>query len=397
MEEHDRAEARAIVESLRYGTPPTGHVREFTVGRQSQLKALEQAISRDSGIEGSALLVRANYGAGKSHLLRIVRERALNAGFAVSLVVTDAAGGVRFNRMDTIFGAVTREIEVPGMSGTGVRTLFDLFRRRYLDVGMGDELVRELSVDGTWAQAGQLSDPILIGLRAWVVGSEGPRSLVEEWYAWPEPYRNRRKDLYWGLVADLEHRFDDRRTESRYYIDNAFGFHADGHTNSWDALGDLHAVAVAAGLNGLILLFDEFEDVIQNLNRSDLQVAAFENLFDFFSGDSYPGPAYFAVTPEFAQLCRNELVRRGRYDFPLVRFTQLPAFELAPINEADFRQLAERIAEVHGIALGWDAARVLAGPGWPSIVRSAWGNASPDRIRQAIQRLVGTLDASARA
>ena len=50
------------------------------------------------------LLIHANYGAGKSHLLRVLRELALERGFAVALIVADAQGGVRFNRMDTVFG-----------------------------------------------------------------------------------------------------------------------------------------------------------------------------------------------------------------------------------------------------------------------------------------------------
>ena len=38
---------------------------------------------------------------------------------AVSLVVIDAQGGVRFNRMDTIFGEIRRKLEVRGQSESG--------------------------------------------------------------------------------------------------------------------------------------------------------------------------------------------------------------------------------------------------------------------------------------
>jgi hypothetical protein len=392
----DRAAARAIIESLRYGTPPAGYVREFTVGRQLELSQLEETITAVDPTRGSALLVRANYGGGKSHLLRIVRERALEVGYAVALVVTDAVGGVRFNRMDTIFGAVTREIEVPGVMGQGIRTLFDAFRRRCDEVGQRDRLIQALSANGGWSQKGQLSDPVLIGLRAWVLGGEAPRSLVEEWYAWPEPYRNRRRDLYYGLVADLEHRFDDRRSEARYYADKSLAFHNDGHRNAWDGLGDLHAVAVASGFRGLVLLFDEFEDVIQNLPNRSYQVASFQNLFDFFSGSAYLGMTYFAVTPDFAKACRDELRGRGVYDFPVGKFSKLPAFELAPITDADFAELARRIAVVHGIALDWHSGPFARGAEWDGRVSRAWGRPAPDQIRQAIQAIVAVLDSASR-
>lgn len=393
----DHVTAKAIVECLRFGTPPIGHVREFTVGRQAELEQLEQSISNGDDGHGAALLVRANYGGGKSHLLRIVRERALEAGYAVALVVTDAAGGVRFNRMDTIFGAVSQEIQVPGSATIGIRGLFEQFRHRYREVGPTDTLMTVLSSSGRWSQEEQLSDPILIGLRAWVLGGEAQRSLVEEWYAWPEPYRNRRKDLYWGLISDVEHHFEDRRSESRYYMDNALAFHNDGHANAWDALGDLNAVAVASGLRGLVLLFDEFEDVVQNLRNSAYQVAAFKNLFDFFGGSSYPGMAYFAVTPDFAKVCKEELHRRGVYDFPVARFSKLPAFELAPISEDDFTDLAARIAAVHGIATAWDSSAYTRTGRWKDLVVSTWGKPVPDRIRNAIQGIVKGLDQEARA
>lgn len=396
MGEVGPAAAREIVESLRYGTPPIGHVREFTVGRQVELDQLERSLTARDQENGAALLVRANYGGGKSHLLRIVRECALETGHAVALVVVDASGGVRFNRMDTVFGAVSREVEVPGSSARGIRALFDAFRARYRKEATHNTLMKELSANGRWSQDGQLADPILIGLRAWLLGSEPQRGLVEEWYAWPEPYRNRRKDLYRSLISDLEHRFDDRRTESRYYIDDALAFHSGGHANAWDGLADLHAVALAAGLRGLVLLFDEFEDVIQNLRNRAHQVAAFRNLFDFFGGSAYPGMSYFAVTPDFATACKEELHRRGVYDFPVSHFARLPSFELASISLSDFSTLAERTAAAHGVAFGWPSADVINGEEWNAVVRRAWGRPAPDRIRRATQELVAFLDATYR-
>src|SRR5947208_2802224 len=103
--------AEQIIESLRFGIPPSGHVRAFTVGREDQLQQLQDTLERGSDDAG-ALLLRANYGAGKTHLLRVTREIALELGYAVSVVDVNSQEGVRFNRMDTILGAVCRQIEV---------------------------------------------------------------------------------------------------------------------------------------------------------------------------------------------------------------------------------------------------------------------------------------------
>ncbi len=123
----DQLQAERIIEQLRYGVPPPERIREFTVGRDVQLKELQSSLDTPTDDVGAALLVKANYGAGKSHLLQVIREMALDAGYAVSLVVVNAQEGVRFNRMDTIFGAVCREMEVGNSEGKGIGTLFDAF------------------------------------------------------------------------------------------------------------------------------------------------------------------------------------------------------------------------------------------------------------------------------
>src|SRR5438874_1116789 len=107
------AEAGRVIESLRTGVPPKGHVRAFTVGRQPEIEQLRGALTCDS--PGSLLLL-ANYGAGKSHLLRFVQEEALSLGYAVSRVTVAANSGVRFNRMDQVLGAVWRGLELPDSS-----------------------------------------------------------------------------------------------------------------------------------------------------------------------------------------------------------------------------------------------------------------------------------------
>ena len=78
-------EARDLVERLTLGTPPSGHLRNFTVGRASQLKQLVSSLD-STATTPEALLVQANYGAGKTHLLRLLHETALENGFAVSYI-----------------------------------------------------------------------------------------------------------------------------------------------------------------------------------------------------------------------------------------------------------------------------------------------------------------------
>lgn len=396
LEALDQATAERVVEQLRYGVPPPEHVREFTVGRDAELRALAESLSHPTADRGAALLVKANYGSGKSHLLKVVREMALEAGYAVSLISINTLEGIRFNRMDAIFGAVCRDLEVSRHAQKGVGALFDAFAE--MPAGRLPEDLRRvrerISNRGKWDGSDYLrSSAIYVALRAWVAGkSSSARELIEDWFSNPENYRGQRKLLYTELVEELRGAFRDTRREWQFYAEEVFAFHTAGHRQAWDALADLHLLARASGLRGLVLLFDEFEDVIQNLNRRDLQEQAFLNLFRFFEGDRYPGMSYFAVTPDFVAKCKTELLERGVYDFDYRRFDQLPSFEMEPIHRDEFLELAKRIRRVYGGAYGQDPARLMSMAELERTVDELWMVRSPDLVRRAIQGIVRALD-----
>jgi hypothetical protein len=392
----DPATAERIVEQLRYGVPPPERIRAFTVGREEQFVQLERSLGSPTTDRGAALLVRANYGAGKSHLLKVVREMALDAGYAVSLVVVNAQGGVRFNRMDTILGGVCRELEVDHSGRKGVGELFSAFART-----PGARLTPKLrairdriSNRGRWDYSDYLrSAAVYVALRAWVA-SESPavRDVITDWFANPSNYRGQRKLLYERLVEGLRDSFRDPRRDWQFYAEEVFVFHTSGYRQAWDALADLDLIARASGLRGLVLLFDEFEDVVQGLNRRDLQEQAFLNLFRFFAGDRYPGMSYFAVTPDFVRKCKTELLQRGVHDFDYQQFDRLPAFELDPIERDEFLALADRIRAVYGLAYECDAERLLPDEELTTLVDALWTVESPERVRRAIQGVVQELD-----
>jgi hypothetical protein len=392
-----RRSAEQAIESLRKGIPPTGLVRQFTVGRQAELDELATSLARPTQNRGSALLIRANYGAGKSHLLQVIREMALQAGYAVGSVTVDSQSGVRFNRMDTILGAICRSVEVPGQSRSGIGALLDHFADA--DESALDDSVMavraHISDGGAWGFSERLGAPAMfVALRAWVTSSASSRTrdVVTDWLSFTDQYRNQRKKLYQELVAFRGRPFRDPREDWQFYADDVFSLHTQGYDQCWRVLADLELIAESSGLKGVILLFDEFEDVIQNLNNHSYQQAAFFNLFRFFAGDRFPGMAYFAVTPEFIVKCKQELVSRYVYEFPFERFDSLPHFEMSRIRQTDFKALAHRIRELHGAAYGWNAVGALGDGALGRLVDKLLQRSSQDQIRQAIEGFVEALD-----
>lgn len=390
----EAALAQRVIESLRMGIPPEGHIGYFTVGRKAEIAQLTSRLTRaDSG----ALLVKANYGSGKTHLLRFIREEALRNDFAVSAVTLDAKGAVRFNRMDQVFGAICRNIEIPSAPGQkGIRPFFDsiIARLERSKSTPTSSFWSRLTNNWQWDYSEELdSNAMFLALRAWAAGSPAVRDTVEDWLFQPWTYQSQRKKLYAVLVEGLRRHFRDPRPEWQFYAHDVFRFDSQGYDQSWAALRALHTLSRESGLKGLIILFDEFEDVVTNLRNVAHQEAAFWNLFQFYAGKQFPGMTYYAVTPEFVEKCIQVLINKGRWDYDYTRFTALPTFQMSPLEVEELRELASRIALAHGDAYGWDAAAMVKRATLAAVVKKAATVQIQDRARHTIVSVVKTLDA----
>jgi hypothetical protein len=324
-------EAERIIESLRMGVPPTGFTRVFTVGRKTELAELEGTLTGTS-LAGFGRFLNANYGSGKSHLLKVIREMALNTGYAVSFITMDANGGVRGNRMDQVFEAVCRGIEVPPGGSRGLARLFRVAVASGIDV---DQVVRSgHSIRVTPANCDYVADRFQRGA------------------------------------------FFKYKSNRPYFYEQC-----------WQALTDLDELTRACGFKGLVVLVDEFEDVVTNLNRSDYQNTALENLLAFFDGEKFAGLSYFAVTPEFT--------RRWRWLPAGAELDMKPSFALTPPGKADIKRLARAIRAVHAIAYGHAPGEILSDGDLEREVERLLQVSSQDRIRQTIEGIVGALDDAA--
>ena len=389
----DHRQAQRVIESLRKGIPPDGFVRHFTVGRESEIAQLTERL--DNVVPG-ALLLKANYGSGKTHLLRFIREYALEKGFAVSEVTLDAHGAVRFNRMDQVFGAICRNIEVPGVPGQkGIRHVFNLVLNQ-LECSKDAEAAtfwQKLTNNWRWDFSEVLDSPaVFVAVRAWATGNSTVHDLVEGWFLQPWAYRSQRRLLYSGLVESLRRFFRDPRPERQFYSDGVFWFHTQGYAQSWSALRDLQRLLYESGLKGLVLLFDEYEDVVTNLRNVAHQEAAFWNLFQFHAGKQFPGLSFYAVTPEFVDKCIVLLTDKGRWDYDYARLKDIPTFQMTPLDVEELKELAIRILKTHKIAYDWEPGLVIRDTELDKIVCEAAFVQIQDRARHTIITVVKALD-----
>lgn len=389
-------EVRRVIESLRLGIPPDGYVRYFTVGRISEIAELTARLQHG---KPGALLLKANYGSGKSHLLRFIRETALKENFAVSTVTLDAKSAVRFNRMDQILGAIWRGLEIPSEPGCrGVCPFFDFVCQQARESkGEAGKQWQQITNNGQWNFSKVLESPaIFMALRAWASG-RCKKDKIQDWLFQPGTYKT--TDLHHELVeiTNRSYRYEltvNSSNKWRAYTTKSllFSFQSQGYIQSWAALRDIHTLARAAKLRGLIILFDEFEDVLSNIKNIAHQEAAFQNLFDFYASQQVKGMSFFAVTPEFVDKCKERLLSKGRWDYSYSQFDALPTFEMSPLEKQHLQELARKIREIHGIAYDWDTNLATFESGLSSVVKKAASNAVQDRTRQTIREVVKFLD-----
>jgi hypothetical protein len=391
----NHSQAQMVIETLRKGIPPPpGYTCQFTVGRKNEINELTARLSKK---KAGALLLKANYGSGKTHLLKFIRETALREGYAVSTVTLDAKSAVRFNRMDQIFGAIFRGLEIPAAPDKkGIRPFFD-FVCNQIEVGRSDESAhpfwKDLSGNWRWSFSNALDSPsMFVALRAWATGDSSAQDLVEDWLFQPWVYQSQRKRLYLNLVEDLRRYFRDPRDDWQFYSDGVFSFNSQGYDQSWAGLRDLISLASAAGLKGVIILFDEFEDVLNNIKNINHQQAAFWNLFQFYDGKKFPGMTFFAVTPEFVHKCKKLLLDKGYWDYDYSQFESIPTFEMSPLEVAELETLSLKIMEAHGLAYDWEPDSVMKHSELKKIVKGAATIQVEDRVRYTVREVVKTLD-----
>ncbi|WP_416673616.1 BREX system ATP-binding domain-containing protein [Egbenema bharatensis] len=386
-------EAQQAIESLRLGIPPEGHVRYFTVGRFKEINTLTTTLQQPSS---TALLLKANYGSGKSHLLKFIRETALKEGYAVSSVTLDAKSAVRFNRMDQIFGAICRGLEVPGVKQKGIASFFDWISSQSKK-GQVASNWSQITNNNRWNYSRIIKSPsIFIALRAWVSGRANT-NLIEDWLHQAGGYKA--TDLDRELIRKTQISFREElqvngslKWSSYTTKASLFNFKRDAYVQSWHVIQDLDTLARASKLRGLIILFDEFEDIVYNISNIEHQKVAFQNLFQFFFGNFFTGMSFFAITPGFVEKCKHRLMTKGCWDYDYSHFDALPTFEMSPLEESHLQELAEKIRQFHGIAYDLDTNTLTVEKSLKRIVVKAASTPLQDRTRYTICEVVKCLD-----
>ena len=222
-------EARQLIEALRVGIAPATQVNDLTIGLQKERESLGKALTQAHKYGGAVRAVVGEYGFGKSHIIELAAQEALQRNFLVATISLDLLELPPHRAFD-IYAATMRNLRYPDTDERGLEPLLE----KSAEIERAVTQLRDLSPAKL--------DPLIIGLNA-VSNTSSPRQR-KAWINWLMGGR-RTKIMNKGLPRGL-------KFPSIYKV---------GHNARQIAflLTGMSTLARLANYSGLCVLIDEAE------------------------------------------------------------------------------------------------------------------------------------------
>lgn len=285
-----QADALEVVESLRKGIPPKRYTSCYTAGTEDFLQKVRKFHLEGVSARGKLRFVSGSWGAGKTHFLRLLREKAFDANYLVSTVELNA-DSTPFNKFEKVFYEILRNITSPEMYRDGqldqAAPFGEVLRRALFRAPAGEsetvshERFQEVK-EQLFAAEGIDIDVRRITAQYWetflpdggdVATLNDARGRLLQWFAGEGTMAQYRKLGVQKIV---------NRSNARLMLQS------------------LSRLAKHIGYGGLVILFDEAEMSYSTMRKSNLK-QAHNNLLHLINGiDETEGLfLIYATTPDF--------------------------------------------------------------------------------------------------
>ncbi|MCP4357969.1 MAG: hypothetical protein GY796_08140 [Chloroflexi bacterium] len=164
-------DARQLIESLRVGIAPAQHVPELTIDLNVEQESIIRGLNQAHQQGGAVRAVVGEYGYGKSHIVELATQEALNRDFLVATVSLDLLE-LPPHRAFSIYREAMRHLRYPDTDERGLESLLE----------------KTAVLPHTLAQLQDLSpaerDPVVTGLQAIIsTASSHQRKVWIDWLA----------------------------------------------------------------------------------------------------------------------------------------------------------------------------------------------------------------------
>jgi len=287
-------EADKVIEKLRTGLPPKQGVALYSVGYGGLIDSIKE--HHINKIESKYLFrgISGSWGAGKTHLFRLLVDLAFSSNCVVSNVELDKTSQA-LNKFETIVYAIIRNISTPPMDTSGSdidKSGFGLLLTNslgYLTTGMQNIPDHVTDEHFNKASSALLSDE--------KIDADFKKMVVHYWKTLVEP------DINQGVLQLT-------RDEIIQWFcgEGSIGFYKKKYLvmkmikreNSKWMFQSLARFVRLSGYRGLVILFDEAESSYSVMSKSALKDA--QNNLKFLIDNVEASPGMFliyAATPDF--------------------------------------------------------------------------------------------------
>lgn len=222
-------DARQLLEALRVGVAPAQHIEELTIGLQEERASLEAALNQAHQKGGAVRAVRGDYGFGKSHIVELCAQDALNRHFLVATTSLDLYE-LPAHRAFAIYASLMRSLRYPDTDEQGLGPLFE--------TAIAMPQIRDQLPDLTPVEA----DPLVVGLDALAnTSSSRQRKAWLQWLMGGRRVKTMNKATPRGIRFPTIYRIGHNARQIAYL------------------LSGISVLARMAGYSGLCVLLDEAE------------------------------------------------------------------------------------------------------------------------------------------
>ena len=289
-------QARQLLEALRVGIAPAQHIKELTIGLESERASLAEGLVSAHQAGGAVRAVIGEYGYGKTHLVELTAQQALERNFIVATTSLDL-GEVPAHRAIAVYTSLLRGLRYPDSDERGLEHLID----KAIDTPRWREQL--------WTATSLANDPLDVGLYA--IKSTSSSRQRKAWREW----------LVSGQRAKLMNKAMPRGVKfpSIYTV---------GHNARQIAylLSGVSVLARLAGYSGLCVLIDEAE------SYSLLQAYQRPKADEFFSA-----VIYAALQERQTRITADMLPQHRWKDYPAAYADRQSLFFLFTVTRSENR------------------------------------------------------------
>ncbi len=353
MDSIDIAKATLVIDALRKGIPPQRGVDLYSVGNEKLIEGIKKRhLSRISDC-GIIRFINGSWGAGKTHLFRLLREVAFENDCLVSNVELNA-NDAALNKFERVFYSIVRNVATPtyfaettnrdaapfgrvaqeslAFLSTGSRSLEnELAHESYSKAT--DKLLSEHSIDIDFKKMIQKYWETYLPEGAEPAIQEQTRAEILQWFSGE------------GSLGAFRKKFGVNKIVNK--------------DNAKLMLQSLAGFVRLSGYRGLIILFDEAEQAYSIMRNSALR-DAHNNLLSLINNvEMLPGLfLIYATTPDFFTDPKHGIVVYGALagrvgkpdDRPPRALDNIWNLDAVVTQVSDYQAAAKKIRNVYAAA-----------------------------------------------